>query len=54
MNPAASAQPQPEDAQPEDAQPEDFRPADVSSGPALPEEDEEYEPLWQGFGKQIG
>lgn len=51
MNPAASAQPQPEDAQPED-----LAPADESSGPTAPEEeeDDEYEPLWQGFGKEIG
>jgi hypothetical protein len=69
VNPAASAQPQPEDAQPKDAQPKDAQPkdlvpaiggeiadgepaaADESSGPASPEEeeDDEYEPLWQGF-----
>lgn len=61
MNPAASVQPQPEDAQPEDVVPAvggalaDGEPARVgeSGGPATPEEeaDDEYEPLWQGFGR---
>ena len=58
MNPAASAQPHPEDAQPADARPEDAQPEDESAdeGPTAPEEeeDDEYEPLWQGFGEEIG
>jgi hypothetical protein len=58
------AEPPPEDAQPEDAQPEDSVPAGESGesggsandGPTAPEqeEDDEYEPLWQGFGEEIG
>jgi hypothetical protein len=64
VNPAASAQPQPEDAQVKEAQPKDLVPAvggqaadgepaaaGESPGPASrqEEEDDEYEPLWQGF-----
>jgi hypothetical protein len=56
VNPAASAQPQPEDAPPEDAQPENATPdadAEPANGEPVEDEDDEYEPLWQGFGGTV-
>ena len=61
MNPTAPAQPQPEDAKPADfmpaagEDPADGGPVEAEESPApappVDPEDDEYEPIWQGFGR---